>query len=336
MKSFYLAFFGIALCSCGRGDNAAVSMDDVADSIDIEQIEILRFDRAVERYAEMDSAQRDSIVAVYSPVIAVYEQIEGVDDADGLMRAMASSRVHGVFYPDVEERLGALDSIEMELGRGAENLKAALPGVSLPVVYYGAIVPYNQSVVIADSIVVIGLNHYLGEDYEGYGGFDIFRRRLKTKNRMAMDVLESVMRLQREGAMTDDNRSLASAMIYEGAIVEALHKAMPWMKDADLLGYSNEQLAWAQANEAMVWNKIVSDQLLYGVDPSMIDKMVGMAPYSAFFGSESAPRVGRYIGWKIVRGILERNKNVKLSDLLRVDAESAPELLLKSGYSGGK
>ncbi len=41
---------------------------------------------------------------------------------------------------------------------------------------------------MVDTVVIVALNHYLGSDYEGYASFPDHLRRLKSAERLPLDV----------------------------------------------------------------------------------------------------------------------------------------------------
>ena len=101
-----------------------------------------------------------------------------------------NSRAVAVFEPDVQKYLPSLDSIEIILYQVGE--KCAMKGIHLAgTKYVGVINPFFQPIITVDSIVYIGLNHYLGENYEGYQSFPEYVRHQKDISRMPYDVISS-------------------------------------------------------------------------------------------------------------------------------------------------
>ena len=103
---------------------------------------------------------------------------------------------------------------------------------------------------------------------------------------------------------------------------------------AKCFGYTPEQLAWAKRYEADVWTWFLQENLLYHTDYLRIQKYFTEAPFTPELGenNESAPKLGIYIGWKIVRKYMDKHPEITLKELLAdTDAQS---ILEKSKYTG--
>ena len=97
---------------------------------------------------------------------------------------------------------------------------------------------------------------------------------------------------------------------------------IPFVSDADKIGYTREQLDWAISNESYIWRFFIEKELLYSTDSSLASRFINPAPFSKFYlelDSESPGRLGCYMGWQIVRSYMEHN-NVGLMDMLQMDA----------------
>lgn len=297
------------------------------------RIDIKRFDRAVQSYCKVSNDCRDSLLSSYAPVISFMQIIEGVSDSDTLMLLLSQSRAVEVFQPDIEKYLSDLDPVEISLGELSENFASVLPEVVFPNSIYGAVIPYEQSVLLADSILILGLNHYLGADYPGYRTLDVYRRLLKNSNRIVYDVAESLIRCTYP-YISDSYSTVFSRIVYEGLIVYALQLVVPGADLASVLGYSNEQLMWAAENESRVWHKLIQDNLLYSADVSVAFKLVEPSPFTSIINPSAPGRIGRYIGYKIVMGYFENNPDVSISGMISDGLYGSPEVLLGAQYKG--
>ena len=85
----------------------------------------------------------------------------------------------------------------------------------------------------------------------------------------------------------------------------------------EIIDYTPEQYEWAMANETDIWTYFVENKLLFDTDSKLLSRFINPAPFSKFyleFDNDSPPRLGRYIGWQIVKSYMERN-NVPLQML---------------------
>ena len=110
---------------------------------------------------------------------------------------------------------------------------------------------------------------------------------------------------------------------------------MPNADDTVKIGYTKEELAWAQENEDPIWRNFIEQEHLYSTDAELSKRFLDPAPFSKFgleLDIESPGRIGQYIGWQIVKVFMEKNE-VSLEQLLSVPAD---EILKKSNYKPKK
>ena len=131
------------------------------------------------------------------------------------------------------------------------------------------------------------------------------------------------------------NRTFLSRMVYYGKELYLKDRLLPFISDAQKIGYSNEELEWAKANEEQMWRYFVESELLYSTDSALDRKFLDPAPFSKFgleLDNESPGRLGRYTGWQIVRAFMENNP-ISLQQLLEMPAD---EILKESNYKPRK
>lgn len=207
------------------------------------------------------------------------------------------------FRRDIDDRLGSLDAVEKSLGRLRGAMGNDMPGVRFPSRIYGIITPYNQSVMTVDSVMLIGLNHYLGSDYEGYEVFGKYQAGLKRKARMAVDVAEALI-LSRYPMVVTDSTTLLQRMLYDGAVTTAIAILMPEVSISDILGIGDDALRTIKRNERPIWNALIENGLLFSTDTQMSRRLFQPAPNSAAIGDWCPGRAARYIAHHIIKSYL--------------------------------
>src|SRR5690606_4515742 len=92
-------------------------------------------------------------------------------------------------------------------------------------------------------------------------------------------------------------------MLYYGKILYILDQLLPHTPDTLKMGYTPAQWAWAHQYESDIWAYFISEELLFQHDLRKTQKYIGEAPFTPGLGQgrESAPKLGRFIGWKIVQ-----------------------------------
>lgn len=237
------------------------------------------------------------------------------------------------FQPAIDSVITDLSDVERLLGVARKNLARLLPAASEFGVY-SVVSSFDRSVYISDTIVLVALNHYLGADFEGYSRFPAYVRRLKTLRQLPLDVTEGVIAsaYPREPA-PDGEMTVLGHMLYQGAVIEAKRQALPGIPEAEILGYTPEQWQWLVEHEADLWRKLVSDDKLYSISKTDIDRLLSPAPFTPMLSSEAPGRAGRFLGYRIVSAYLAANEDTALEELLSPVFYNSGDVLRKAMYN---
>ncbi|MDE6484615.1 MAG: hypothetical protein K2L14_04405 [Duncaniella sp.] len=230
----------------------------------------------------------------------------------------------------VGESFASVDSLASALGSIFNNV-AALTGAEPPVMAATVVSPYNQSVVTADSVVYIALNHYLGAHHDFYAYFPYYQRRLKEPSRIGIDVAEAVVSERFPYSPASKYPTALSRMAAEGAVVEAVMQ-LTGASEREALGYSPDEYAWLEQNEQPAWESLVTRDLIFSTDPAVTETLVRPNSVTSFLHPEAPGRAGRFIGHRIVRSYLKKHPSATLSTLLSPDFYNDPNLLEKAEY----
>ena len=73
-----------------------------------------------------------------------------------------------------------------------------------------------------------------------------------------------------------------------------------------------------------IWRYFIERQILYKTDPDLVQRLLEPAPFSKFYlelDNESPGRVGRWIGWQIVKSFMDQKSETSTQELLRMPAQ---------------
>ena len=97
---------------------------------------------------------------------------------------------------------------------------------------------------------------------------------------------------------------------------------IPFVSEHDKIGYTEDQLNWAQENEWFIWNYFIGKELLYDTNAKIPSRFINPAPFSKFYleqvDNESPGRIGQFIGWQIVKSYMDNN-TVSIKSLLTAE-----------------
>ena len=193
-------------------------------------------------------------------------------------------------------------------------------------------VDYKNKVIVADSLLILELDTYLGSNHYFYT--DISRYITKTMQ-PSMLVSDVATAYSRHYIAVPRQRDFMAQMIYFGKELYLKDIWLPTTEDNLKIGYTESELQWAQDNEAYIWSFFVEGELLYSTDAKLAGRFINPAPFSKFkleLDNESPGMIGRYIGWQIVRSYMEKN-DVSIQQLM---ATPADELFKNSKYKPKK
>jgi gliding motility-associated lipoprotein GldB len=193
-------------------------------------------------------------------------------------------------------------------------------------------VDYENNVVLADSLLFISLDIFLGKDNEIYVDFPNYVKQNYTKEHLIVAVAEKfVERFIPPSA----NKTLISRMVQEGKTLALTQAFLPNTEEYEIIGYTEDQLYWAELSETEIWKYFIQNKMLYDSDTQLAERFIDDAPFSKFFleiDQESPGRIGAWFGWQIVQAYLKNNK-VPLQKVMLLDNE---EIFNRSKYKPKK
>ena len=234
---------------------------------------------------------------------------------------------------EVDKAFGDFEAESEALESLFKHIKYYFPDFRAPrVVTLTSDVRYNDRIILTDTLLLIGLDNYLGEGHHFYDGIQRYIAAGLDKKFLTSDVASA---FTKKVLNYPRNRTFLSRMVYYGKELYIKDRLLPNATDAQKIGYSEEDMEWAKANEEQMWRYFVEGELLYSTDSQLDRKFLDPAPFSKFgleLDNESPGRLGRYMGWQIVRVFMENNA-ISLQQLLDM---SADEILKESNYKPRK
>lgn len=220
----------------------------------------------------------------------------------GLKNAIVSRYCHPAFnklYADVEERFafGLSKKIMKELQYAFDKLHRLRPDLEMPKDIFTHVSGFNQRVIVAPSFVSVSLDFYLGQDYPLYQEFFTpWQQRHSVADRIAMDALLgwiiSEIPEPRDRAIT-----LNDKFHYWSEIYHLMHRIFPKRSEADLFGYSNDEMRWMKANKKHLINNIREREELNSTSPMIIDKYFKEIPEGVALPSNAPREIGPWLAY---------------------------------------
>jgi hypothetical protein len=332
-----LIFPVLLLFAACTGDNTGrkVSSSDPDSSsfspVD-EGFRIRRYEQVLFGQGEAGLEKRLRAVA---PAYAVFLGTGEIGDEEvNQLRLFISDPQNKASYESVMQQYPDLGWLEKELERAFSIYEKEIPGGRKPLTYsYVSGYDFHLPVKYADSVLIIALDMYLGQDHEMYKklGIPLYLSRRFTRDHILPDVMkEAGMLLIPEKRST---YTLLDAMLEQGKTLYFTDVTTGNTEDQFKIGFTAAQLDWCVKNERNLWQFIIENELLYKTDSRSMSMFMVDGPFTSSFSQESPARTGAWLGWQIVKAYMKKN-NVSLKQLL--DNVDSQEILEKSGYKPGK
>lgn len=184
---------------------------------------------------------------------------------------------------------------------------------------------------IGDDYIGIGLDMFLGKDSKFYGAIvqsvPAYLSRRFSPEYVVPRVTETYAR-EDLFPERDEDRTLLAKMVQNGKILYFMDQVLPdEVPDTVKIGYTKQQLEWCKTFEADIWAYLLQNNLLFETDYQKIQVLLSEGPFTPGLGEkrESAPKLGVYIGWQMVRKYMKENKTITLQQLM---AEKDPQKIL--------
>ncbi len=193
-------------------------------------------------------------------------------------------------------------------------------------------VSYQDRVLIANNLLLISLDMYLGKQHEVYTSYPGYLRETFSPNYLMQDVCKKIIASKYRGTK---DRTFLGKMIFEGKKLYLESLFLPKTTPKKLFGYTTKKLEWAQNNEAAVWSYFIKNELLYSYNAKLKQRFIDIAPFSKFYMSidkQSPGGIAKYIGYKIVKAYADKH-TITPQELMTLEAQT---ILNQSGFKPKK
>lgn len=217
-------------------------------------------------------------------------------------------------YPDLKKQ-------EEGLTETFKYIKHYYPKAKIPK-FISFVSGFSYQMPVGDNYLGIGLDMFLGKDSKFYKAIiqsvPMYLSRRFAPEYIVPRVAET---FAHEELFTepDENRTLLSKMIFQGKILYFLDQVLPEnTADSIKIGYTTKQLDWAQTYEGDIWAYYLENNLFYETDYQKIQVYLAEGPFTPGLGENrnSAPKLGIWTGWQIVRKYMETHPDITLQQLM--------------------
>ena len=253
----------------------------------------------------------------------------------GYIKSFISDRTNREVFLDVIREFPDIDMLEKALTEAFKHYKYYFSEKTIPDIYT-FISGFNASVIIDTNILAIGLDRYLGTECEYYIqlGLPEYKRINMYKEKIVTDCMFAWVSTEwyfnEEGSRELVNNVLNN-IIHEGKLVYLVKSLVPQEDISIIMGFSADQIKFCRRNEKQMWTYLIEHKLLFSSDRMTVNKLIGEAPFTSYFPSDSPGRAAVWIGYRVVEQYMRKNPGLTLIDLME---NNDYQLILEgSGYN---
>ena len=266
MKYCVLFFLGMLLFSCNNDNKVEKGIEKIPINV-----EIIRFDKEFSKATPRDLPKLKSEFPAFFP--SQYNDSIWIEKLKDTLQNQLEYEVIKTFPKD--------EAIEEVLVPLFQHIKYYFPKFTTPLVITATSdVDYRNKVILADSMLVIGLDNYLGSGHRFYEGIDKYISKEMKPSQIGPDVAEVYAR---QYIKPPSKASFLGQIVYYGKQLYLKDIWLPNIPDSEKIGYTEEEFQWAEENEEYMWRYFVEKELLYSTDPKLGARFISPAPFSKFY-----------------------------------------------------
>jgi len=218
-------------------------------------------------------------------------------------------------FDTINKKFEIFSHYEDQLNNSFYNFSSLFPEYSSPKIVT-MLSGFNYGVIVQDSLIVIGLDFYLGENsvfYQRLGDPEYLRFQKQTRF-----MISNIMEAWYDSffSYTNNRSNFLSELIYKGKIMFLLSETLPKIKLEDKLRYSREELNWCLENESLMWSFLIENDLLFSSREKEYRSYLYHSPFSKGMTNDSPSRIAYFIGYQIVKKYMKINNDISIQDLM--------------------
>jgi len=326
----FLIFLSILLNSCKR-NSYRIDISGMEQDITIKRLENDLFATDPAKLVDMEAELKNN----YGHFLELFGYITEAGNPDdpgwySKIFSFATDPYNVSIYKEVIDRYADLSDLESELEKAWAHYKHYLPGEDIPGIY-SFLSAFRNSLIIDEGILGIGLDRYLGPDFDMYNYMGIYK--YLAAKMIPQRIVTDCMYAWATAMWPDESgkEELLNIMIQEGKRYYFARCMQPELQDSLLFGFTADQIRFCKNNEKQMWEYLVSHDMLFRTDQMTVRKLTGEAPFTSYFTNESPGKASVWIGFRIVESYMNRNPGVTLKELLEM--HDAQAILQGAKYS---
>ncbi len=229
---------------------------------------------------------------------------------------------------EVNRVYGDLTDIKQEFTDAFKRLKYFYPDYKVPRIET-VISGMSKDMYVSDTLIILGLDYYLGNGakYKPENIPDYMLKRYQRRNLVPNTFL---FISEKYDKINKNDNTLLADMIFYGKAYHFSRQMLPCVPDSVFLGYTPKEMKDIYSSQEVIWANFIENQALYTTDDNLKAKFISERPKTIEIGENCPGRIGRWVGWEIVKAYLNNNPDVSLISLMK--NSDSEDLFAKSKF----
>lgn len=216
---------------------------------------------------------------------------------------------------DTKQVFGDLSELNDQLEIAFTNLTYYYPNFQPPRIQT-VITGMESDIYVSDSLVIIGLDYYLGSNARYKPNMYDYMLRRYQKNFIVPSILLLYGIDESFNKTNLDDRTVLADMIAYGKTYYFAKQMLPCVPDSVFIGYTKEEMEGSKQNSDLIWKRLVEDEVFYATSHLVKQKYVAERPKTLEVGEKCPGRIATWVGWEVVKKYMREHQETSLPDLM--------------------
>lgn len=218
-------------------------------------------------------------------------------------------------WRETQGKFGDLHEIIQQYENAFKRIKYFYPDFIPPKIQF-VFTGLTHDMYVSDSLIIIGLDYYLGDDatYRPLNVPEYILKRYRKEN-----IVPNTLLLLSEKYNNIDirDKTLLAEMIFYGKAYYFSKQMLPCVPDSIFLGYTTREMKDIFYSQEIIWATFIENEALFDTNHLVKDKFISERPKTFEIGQNCPGRIGRWIGWEIVKSYMKNYSGHSLPELMK-------------------
>ena len=222
-----------------------------------------------------------------------------------------------------------MSDLENKFYKSFQYLKHYYPDYQVPELYFAVSgfghYGWGSDLKVSQDYLVVGLDYFSGKEATYRPPADQvpdYMLRRYNKEHMVPIMMTAISYQFNEyappkGSQAQLDNSLLADMIFYGKAYYFVNQVVPFADDSLVIGYTEQDLLNVHHSQVEIYTHFIERKLFFETTDRVKNKYVGEAPRVVDISNECPGRIGRWLGWQIVKHYMYENEDITLQLLMK-------------------